>query len=53
MYKDIIGGLTNSANTKKNLLENSLFKYMVASVLAGFFIWNGNVNHDPICKCFF
>ena len=41
MYKDIIGGLTNSANTKKNLLENSLFKYMVASVLAGFFIGMG------------
>ena len=29
MYKDIIMGLTNSANTKKNLLEDSLFKYMV------------------------
>ena len=41
MYKDIIGGLINSANTKKNLLENSLFKYMVASVLAGFFIGMG------------
>ena len=41
MYKDIIGGLTNSANTKKNLLENSFFKYMVASVLAGFFIGMG------------
>ena len=41
MYKDIIDGLTNSANTKKNLLENSLFKYMVASVLAGFFIGMG------------
>lgn len=41
MYKDIIMGLTNSANTKKNLLEDSLFKYMVASVLAGFFIGMG------------
>ena len=41
MYKDIIGELTNSANTKKNLLENSLFKYMVASVFAGFFIGMG------------
>lgn len=41
MYKDIISGLTNSANTKKNLLEGSLFKYMVASILAGFFIGMG------------
>lgn len=41
MYKDIIIGLTNSANTKKNLLEGSLFKYMVASILAGFFIGMG------------
>ena len=41
MYKDIISGLTNSANTKKNLLESSLFKYMVASILAGFFIGVG------------
>ena len=41
MYKDIISGLTNSANTKKNLLEGSLFKYMVASILAGFFIGVG------------
>ena len=41
MYKDIIIGLTNSANTKKNLLEGSLFKYMVASILAGFFIGVG------------
>ena len=41
MYKDIIIGISNSANTKKNLLEKSLFKYMVASVLAGFFIGIG------------
>lgn len=41
MYKDIITGLTNSACTKKNLLDDSLFKYMVASVLAGFFIGMG------------
>ena len=41
MYKDIISGLTNSANTKKNLLEGSFFRYMVASVLAGFFIGMG------------
>lgn len=41
MYKDIITGLTNSANTKKNLLEDSLFKYLLASVVAGFFIGLG------------
>ena len=41
MYKDIITGLTNSACAKKNLLDDSLFKYMVASVLAGFFIGMG------------
>ena len=41
MYKDIITGLTNSACTKKNLLDDSLFMYMVASVLAGFFIGMG------------
>lgn len=41
MYKDIITGLTNSANTKKNLLESSLFKYMLTSILAGFFIGMG------------
>ena len=41
MYKDIIGGLTNSANTKKNLLEDSLFKYLLAFVVAGFFIGLG------------
>lgn len=48
MYKDIIIGLTNSANTKKNLLEGSLFKYMVASILAGFFYWNGDAHNDSI-----
>ena len=41
MYKDIISGLTNPANTKKNLLEGSFFRYMMASVLAGFFIGVG------------
>ncbi|MGF0095296.1 formate/nitrite transporter family protein [Peptoniphilus sp. SGI.035] len=41
MYKDIITGLTNSANTKKNLLEDSFFKYIVSSMLAGFFIGMG------------
>lgn len=53
MYKDIITGLTNSANTKKNLLESSLFKYMLASVLAGFFYWHGNAYNDSISKRLF
>ncbi|NMW85721.1 formate/nitrite transporter family protein [Peptoniphilus sp. AGMB00490] len=41
MYKDIITGLINSASNKKNLLEASLFKYIISSMLAGFFIGIG------------
>ena len=41
MYKDIITRLTKSANTKKELLDSSFSKYMVAAMMAGFYIGVG------------
>lgn len=38
MYKDIIGGLTNSANTKKNLLENSFLSTWSLQFLQDFLL---------------
>ncbi|MET3617036.1 nitrite transporter NirC [Peptoniphilus olsenii] len=41
MYKEIIEKLTCASVTKKNLLEKSIFRYLVAAALAGFFIGMG------------